>query len=369
MPEPREPFLPRWLLWFTGVIAVIVLAGSLIPSPYVIERPGPVANTIGEVQIGEKSVSMITITGTKTYPTTGTLNLLTVTIVGNPENTPTWFDLLAAAIDPTQEILPMEQFYPSGVTTDDRSKENKVEMTSSQDAATAAALNELGIPFTQTLSVAAISETGPAQGILENGDVLVAVNGAPVTSYAALRQSIEANGTDTPASVTVLRDGEELMLEVTPQRVTQNSESAVLIGVQVATEYTFPFDVNIRVDQIGGPSAGLMFALGITDRLSGANFANNLVVSGTGTIDAEGNVGAIGGLPQKIVSAERAGSSVVFIPSDQCAEVPRNVSASLRIVPVATLGEAVDALEAVQEDGEKASLPSCAFGSSAASAQ
>lgn len=352
-----------------GVVLVVAVAQALIPVPYVIERPGPVANTLGEVTVGDSTVSMITIDGTKTYPTSGELNLLTVSILGNPEDPPGWFDLMAAAIDPTQEIVPMEQIYPTGVTTEDRQAENKAEMISSQDAATAAALSELEIAYTQTLSVAEVSKSGPAHGILQPSDVLVAVNEEPVESYASLRASIEGNGAGQPATFSILRDGKLFDVSITPVEVTEGSRSAVMIGVAIATSFDFPFDVSIQVDKIGGPSAGLMFALGITDKLNASNLAKGLVVSGTGTIDAAGAVGAIGGLPQKIIAAQRANSDLIFIPADQCADVPANQFDKIRVVPVATLGEAVLSLEQLQSGMGLESLPACDGSGAQAAAQ
>lgn len=368
MANDRERLLPRWLVVSTIVVAGLFLAQALIPIPYVIERPGPVANTLGDVTLGEKSVPMIDVQGAQTYPTSGELNLLTVSILGNPDRPPGWFDMLAAAIDPTQEIVPMELIYPSGVTTEDRQKENQAEMTSSQDAATAAALSELGIAFTQTLTVGAVSAKGPANGVLKEGDVIVSVNGASITSYDLLRASIEANGAGTPATFSVVRDGSALDVSVTPVAVTEGDQSAVLIGVSVKTTFDFPFEVKVRVDQIGGPSAGLMFALGITDVLTPDNLADGRIISGTGTIDERGNVGAIGGLPQKVVSAERADSELMFIPADQCGEVPRGEFNKIRIVPVATLGDAITALQVLNGGTDATQLASCSVGNSAKSA-
>lgn len=375
MPDERHPsqqrsrLVPLWLLVVVTVTVGLFLAQELIPVPYVIERPGPVANTLGDVRIGDETLPMIQIEGAPSYPAEGVLNLLTVSIAGNPEDNVNWFELFAAAVDPTQEIVPMEQIFPSGQTADERTAENQAQMTSSQDAATAAALGALDIAYEQTLSVATISEEGPAFGMLQTDDVLLAVNGEPVENYAALRASIEANGANKPATFTVLRGGEQRDVQITPTLVEQDGNSAVLIGVAVKTTFEFPFQVSIQVDQIGGPSAGLMFALGITDLLTPENLAKGLTISGTGTIDSSGTVGAIGGLPQKVTAAKRAKSDLVFIPADQCADVPRSEFDQVRIVPVATLTEAKDALTALQSGKSMNTLPSCVLGSSQESAQ
>jgi len=368
MPSAPARLIPRWLSVVTVVIVGLFLANVLIPVPYVVERPGPVANTLGNVEIDGETVPMISVDGAETYPVSGELNLLTVTIVGNPDNPPGWLDLFAAWVDPTQDILPMDAIFPDGQTVDERKEETQAEMTSSQDAATAAALSELGIPFTQSLSVAAVSEDGPAAGILKEGDVLIAVNETPVSSYRVLREAIESNGPDAPASFTIERDGSQQAVTIVPTSVTNEAgDQATLIGVSVLTEFVFPFEVNIQVDQIGGPSAGLMFALGITDVLTPDNFADGLVVSGTGTIDAEGQVGPIGGLPQKIYSAIRAKSDLIFIPAGQCDAVPADTLERVAVVPVATLRDARAALDDLQAGKGPAELDTCVLGNSAGS--
>lgn len=347
------------MLVTVGLLIVLTVALSLVKFPYVIERPGPVANTLGDVTIEGKTEPIIQISGHETFETDGELNLLTVSLLGNPDDSVGWFDLLAAALDPTQEILPMEQFYPTGVTPEDRAEENRQEMTSSQDLATAAALTQLGIAFTQQVEVSAVSEQGPANGLLQSGDIIESVNAVEVTSYQVLREQIEANGTEKPAVFSILRNGESRDIAITPVEITEGDATSILIGVGVKTNFDFPFDVKIRVDEIGGPSAGLMFALGITDKLTQSSLSDGRIISGTGTIDAAGSVGAIGGLPQKIVSARRAESDLIFIPADQCAEVPANEFQKIWVVPVATLNDAVDALTELKRTDDFAQLPSC----------
>jgi len=366
MSSPSSRLVPRWLLVTTLIAIFLFLAQVFIPLPYVIERPGPVVNTLGDVQLAEGEVPMIQVEGAQTFPVSGELNLLTVTIVGNPDDPPGWIDLLAAAFDPSQDIVPMELFYPEGVTVDDRKKANQAEMTSSQDAATAASLNALEIDFSQTLSVGRISENGPAAGILQVDDELVAVNATPVSSYPELRSQIQANGAGTPATFSIVREGAAQDVLITPVGVDEDGRQVALIGVSVATTFEFPLDVNIQLERIGGPSAGLMFALGISDLLMPLDLAEGLSVSGTGTIDSEGNVGSIGGLAQKVFAAQRQASDVIFIPDGQCALVPPDAFSRIAVVPVATLTEAIDALALLQSGATVDALPGCSLGNSAA---
>lgn len=342
-----------------GAGVAVLIAQAVIPFPYVIERPGQLANTLGSVRTSDGEVPMIQIEGHPSYDTSGELNLLTVSISGNPEQSVSGLELFAAWIDPTQEILPMELIYPQGVTREQREQQNAQLMTSSQDDATAAALNELGIPFGERLIVMEVNTSSDAQGQIEPGDQLLALNGEQLDDYTELRAAITANGDQRPAEVTVLRGDQELTVSVTPQTMGEGAEQAVVLGLGVRTEYEFPFTVDIMVDQIGGPSAGTIFALGIVDKLTPEALVAGRKIAGTGTISGSGVVGEIGGLTQKLVSANRAGNELAFIPHSQCTDFDANVIGDLRIVPIRTLGEAVDALEELNSGAALNQLPAC----------
>lgn len=197
----------RALFFVVAALAILVLLASVIPSPYAIERPGPVVDTLGTIEGTPKGKPLITIEGAKTYATTGQLNLLTVTMVGTPQKPNSWLSLLPAVLDPNQELVPMDQIYPAGVTVKQRDEANAALMTSSQDLATVAALDALGTHVPGELVVSQVVDGGPSEGILRAGDVIRSVDGRAVERLAELRAGLGKAG--EPVTLVVDRGGEK----------------------------------------------------------------------------------------------------------------------------------------------------------------
>ena len=132
-----------------------------------------------------------------------------------------------------------------------------------------------------------------------------------------------------------------------------------LLGVATTASFDFPFQVDIRIEDVGGPSAGMMFALGVIDKLTPGSLTGGRHVAGTGTICGDGTVGPIGGIRQKMVAASGAGATLFLAPQADCDEVAGHVPAGLDVVAVKTLSGALDALEQVRERGSAQGLPTC----------
>lgn len=349
--------------WIALAVAFLLLGVlALAPSPYVVQQPGPVFDTLGTVPVGEdgEEVPMIEIDGAETFDTEGSLDMLTVSVVGTPDQRPTWFEVATAWFDVSKAVLPIESVYPPGVTSDQREEENQTLMTDSQQTAVAAALRSLGYDIGQQVTIADIPEGAPADGVLEVGDVIEQANGEPVTDVAALRAVIADNGASRPVSFDILRDGEPLSVDVTPAEQTlDDGSSSVAVGVIASSTYDFPFDVSIQIENVGGPSAGMMFALGITDKLTEGSLGDGRTVAGTGTIDDAGAVGPIGGIRQKLYGARDAGAELFLAPASNCDEVVGHVPDGLDVYAVATLDEALDVLETTGEGGDTADLTTC----------
>ncbi|WP_081809928.1 PDZ domain-containing protein [Leucobacter sp. PH1c] len=326
-----------------AVAACAVLLAAVIPSPFTIERPGPVVNTLGEARIDGEARPVISIPGAETYPTTGELNLLTVSLVGSPEHPASWLALVPGLVDPSQRIAPRSDFFPEGTTLEDREAQGTVQMQSSQAQAAAAAFRALGEEVPVELTVAAVSDGGPAVGVLQEGDVIVGAAGAPVADFAALRAAIIGTGAGSELRLTVRRDGAEQDLVLTPA-VPEGGEDP-LIGAVISSVYELPYEVDISLSEIGGPSAGMIFALGIMDQLTPGDLLQGRAVSGTGTVNDQGQVGPIGGLEQKMWAAARADSDLFLMPIGNCADLPQRVPEGLEVAPVATLDEARAAIE------------------------
>lgn len=347
-------------IWALVVALLALLAMSFLPSPYVIERPGPVYNTIGEITDADGAeVPLISISGAETYPTAGSLDLLTVQVVGSPERRLSWLDVGLAWFDPTKAVVPIEQIYPTGQTTEQRSAENATLMVDSQQDATAAALQFLGYDVDPQLEISEVSAGSAADGLLEAGDVVLAADDQPVSNLTDLRSIINA-GEGAPVPFLVDRDGEEITVPVTPTEGTGDAAGTWLVGISLLTAYDFPFDVDIELNNVGGPSAGMMFALGMIDTLTPGELNGGAQVAGTGTIVADGEVGPIGGIRQKLWGAVDAGAEYFLAPSANCDEVVGHVPPGLQVFAVTTLDDAVTVLDAIADDDALADLPTCA---------
>jgi PDZ domain-containing protein len=342
--------------WTVLVVALVLgLIMSFLPTPYVIEQPGPVYDTLGSQTVDGEDTPLISIDGETTYPTDGTLDMLTVSVVGSPEQTPSWAEVVQAYFDRSRAVVPLEAVYPADVTTEERDEENAALMVDSQQEAIAAALSSLGYDFESSVGVASVPQGSPAEGELEAGDVVTSVNGEAVDSIDELRAAVAQNGTDKPAVVDVTRDGTTVEASITP--ITSGDTSVLGIGVQA--DFEFPFDVTIQLDDVGGPSAGMMFALGIIDKLSEGELNGGENVAGTGTITAGGTVGPIGGIRQKLYGARDAGADWFLAPASNCDEVAGHVPNGIRVFAVATLDDALAALEAISSGDGLDALPTC----------
>ncbi|MET4157679.1 S16 family serine protease [Agromyces sp. PvR057] len=351
---PRS-FRERFGGWAAVVAVVVAVIFALLPSPYVIERPGPVYDTLGTAEHDGEEIPLIAIPDETTYPTEGELNLLTVSVVGRPGATPSWFEVMTAWFDRKQSVIPVESIFPAGVTDEDRDAQNAAAMVDSQQDAIAAALVELGYDFPRDVTVSGVAEGSPAEGVLEDDDVIEQVNGVEVFSIDELRAAVQQNGGDEPAEILVLRGGEEVTVEVTPS----DNGGVFVLGVGVRMVYEFPIDVELQLDDVGGPSAGMMFALGIVDELTPGAMTGGEIIAGTGTIDAPGAVGPIGGIRQKLWGAKDAGATVFLAPESNCDEVVGNVPDGLDVFAVETLDQARAIVEAAGEGADMGDFATC----------
>jgi PDZ domain-containing protein len=341
---------------FVAICGVLVaaLAAVFVPVPYVILSPGPTLNTLGKGPAGR---SLIQITGHPVYPTAGHLNLVTVSFQGGPSDSLNVFAALRAWLTPHEAVVPQEELFVPGQTQQQVVQQDTQQMTGSQQTATAAALCVLGIKFQVVDTVAMVAKGLPADGVLRQGDVITAVDGKPVTCKASAASLIRARSPGDPVTLTVARTaggGHRVIRRF--HLKTAAIQGTPVVGVKVAERYVFPFNVKIRVGDIGGPSAGLMFALGIVDKLTPGNLTGGRFVAGTGEISADGTVSAIGGIQQKMAGARQAGATLFLTPAANCADTSGAVPAGMRLVKVRNLAGAVSALRALAAGR---SVPSC----------
>ncbi|MCS5715223.1 PDZ domain-containing protein [Herbiconiux sp. CPCC 205716] len=356
-PRPSRRVRTGWTVLLIALVLGLVM--SFLPAPYVIEQPGPVFDTLGSQEQDGEDVPLISIEGADTYPTAGTLDMLTVSVRGTPEQRPSWAEIISAWFDSSRAVLPIEAVYPPTVTTEQRDEQNAAQMVDSQKEAVAAALSNLDISYTTEVTVAGLDPDGPAAGQLDAGDAIVAVNGEAVSDVDALRAALAANGTSTPAQLTVKPSdgGAEKTVAITP--VISEQTDAPALGISAGYDFEFPFTVDIQLNDVGGPSAGMMFALGIIDKLTPGELNGGKDVAGTGTIDQAGEVGAIGGIRQKMVGAKDAGARYFLAPSSNCDEVVGHVPDGLQVFAVTTLDDSLAALKAISTGGDTSALPTC----------
>lgn len=360
-PAPRRRVARRTIvgIWALVIALVALLVLTFLPTAYVIQQPGPVYNTLGTAETAEgEEVPLISVEGAQTYPTDGALDLLTVQVVGNRERTPSWFELALAWMDSSRAVLPIESVFPEGVTTEERSEQSAALMVDSQQEATAAALIELGYDVDPELTVVEVGEDAAAAGIIHAGDVVVAADGQELMDVAQLRDIVAAAQGD-PVALTVRRDGEEVVETVTPEAVDTDGETSWLLGIVLSTTFDFPIDVTIQLNNVGGPSAGMMFALGIIDTLTEGELNGGEIVAGTGTITAEGTVGPIGGIRQKMYGAVDADAEWFLAPDANCDEVVGYIPDGLQVFAVEDLDDALTVLDAVSTGADTSALPTC----------
>jgi PDZ domain-containing protein len=335
------------LIAAVGTAAAIAVS-VLIPVPYVILGPGPTLNTLGSVS----GKPLITITGHATHPTSGHLNMVTVSYEGGPGDNLNIFTALAAWLNPHEAVVPESELFPPGQTAKQSQQQDTQEMTGSQQTATAAALTELHIPYSTEVAVVQAVSGYPAYGVLKAGDVITAVDGKPVTGPSSLTSLIYAHPAGSTLTLAIDRDGATRQVQVG----TRESGGHSVMGVEIQEQYKFPFTVTISVGDIGGPSAGMMFALGIIDKLTALDLTGGKFIAGTGEITASGQVQAIGGIQQKMVGARDAGATYFLTPASNCSDTTGAVPAGLRLIKVSTLSQAVTYLEDIKAGKP---VPSC----------
>lgn len=313
-------------------VALFVLLLTM-PVPYVILSPGPTYNTIGI----ERGSQVIVIEGRKPNQTSGHLNMTTVSISGDSV---TAAEALAAWLKHDEVVVPRAAVYPPGESEQQTEQQNAADFQQSQDSATAAALCELGYP--KGFGIIDVTSDGPSHGILEPGDRFISVAGEPVTSDEQLRAVLSAQSPGDKVAVVVNRRGTTARLEVTLGKSPDGTKA--FLGVLADDTCLAPFSVTIHLSDVGGPSAGLMFALGIIDKIGSDDLTGGRFIAGTGTIDASGKVGVIGGIQLKMIAARQHGATVFLAPAGNCADVRGATPSGLQVVKVDTLSNAVQDL-------------------------
>ena len=320
------------------ITALLALGVMAVPMPYVVLQPGPTVNTLGS----DNGKEVIQVTKAETSTSKGQLRLTTVGVQNDVELV--W--AIRGWFSDEQAVVPREVVYPPDRTEKQVEQQNQQEFEVSQTSAETVALRELGYPV-QTF-VQKVTAGGPAAGKLRADDVLTTVDGAAVTSPEKLTELIRARPAGTALTLGYTRGNKPGTVRVT---TVADDQGTPRVGVEIGKKQPHPFTVTIDLAEIGGPSAGLMFTLGIIDKLKPEDLTGGKIIAGTGTIDDEGNVGPIGGIPQKLVGAKDAGAQLFLVPIANCAEALRNAVPGLPMAEVATVDDALTALQTFTTGG------------------
>ncbi|MCA1711696.1 MAG: PDZ domain-containing protein [Actinobacteria bacterium] len=332
-------------LLLAGVLVVgLTLVAAVASVPYVALAPGPTYNTLGS----ERGTPVIAVQGRRTYEDNGHLNMTTISVVTRL----TLVQALRGWFQHDLAVVPRDIIYPPDQSDEEVRAEDQEAMRESQDAATTAALRQLGVPGTTHVVVGSVTAKAPADGKLKAKDELTAVDGMKVTGSKQLRELIGRRMPGQPVQVRYLRGGQPGEVTLTTSSTT-DADGTVrpVIGVQTSERTDYPVKVTISLRDVGGPSAGLMFALGILDKLEPGSLTNGRFIAGTGTIDGEGAVGPIGGIQQKLIGARSKGAEVFLVPAANCAEALSGPPKGLKLVKVATLKGALAELRKLQTGG------------------
>lgn len=354
------------MLASTLMLIALLCAGVLIPVPYSEMYPGPSVNTLGEYE-GEP---VLQIAGRKTYPTDGHLNMTTVRVT-SADFRMNLVEAVYGWLARDSKIVPHDTLYPNGKTEEQSAQENAEEFSQSQESAKVAALKELGIPVKSWVIVSTVVKNSPAEGRLHAGDVIKAVDGAAVKQPSDVAKLVTKHQPGQNVVFTVVPAKEQAAAEKEHKTATKTQDITLttktsddtgakraIVGISAGTDHTFPFNIDIKLADVSGPSAGLMFSLGIYDKLTPGSLTGGKFVAGTGTIDDNGTVGPIGGIEMKTVGARGKGAQYFLTPADNCAAAAKDTPGGLRLVKVKTIGDALDALKKIRS-GDTADLPKC----------
>ncbi len=320
------------VLFITGFLAVILWNFEL---PYLAYSVGPVADATSSIETEEVEM----------FPPNG--ELLMLTVVSQDVNV---FEYLIAQMDPTIDLVKKELVRAPGETIEQYRARSLQQMDDSNFRSILVALDHLGYAMVPIeVSISGVLETVPAASILKQGDIIVTVNGTPVGSAQEIRDLMAGLAPGDILDMVVKRGGEEISLSVELAE-REDTPGAPMIGVELDELKAPPFPILIRTGSIGGPSAGMIHALAIIDNLTEGELTKGHVIAGTGTIYPDGNVGAIGGVRQKVVAAEAAGAEFILVPADNYEEALTAERSSIEIVAVASLDDALEFLASLPEN-------------------
>ncbi|MEJ5919258.1 YlbL family protein [Corynebacterium sp. H78] len=323
-----------------GVLALIMSSPSATV-PFAAEGPGPLFDVLGDLE--GKPMIDVSGEGVDTEKPKGSFNMTTVAVhhsVSLPQAIGLW-------LKEDTTVVPIESVFPPGVSEEEIQEKNDLMFTDSEANATAAALAELGLPT--KVSVAMIMKDSAAEGVLKEGDILHRVGEEAVQRPESVKAAVAAMkpGDDVDLIVERVNEQGKSVLEPVTVKLGDNPDNKDLafLGIGMEAQPDGEVEVAYNVTGVGGPSAGLMLALGVVDKLSPGDLTGGKRIAGTGTIDGAGRVGEIGGITHKIAAAREEGGEYFFVPSANCSEALTADAGDMKLIRVNELSGAVEALK------------------------
>jgi PDZ domain-containing protein len=321
-----------------------IIAGMVVDVPYYLISPGEARGVADLIKVKGDNA--------KIFPPKGKILFTTVSLAGNVSV----FQALSGWLNRDIEVVPEKQI-TGGAPRQEVRQLNIQAMVDSKLTATKVALERLGYRVTVSgdgALVTMVNPGDPADGQLQVGDVIKMVDGEAVTLHDQVVSKVRQH---KPGDMITVGFKRGTLDKTVTLKAVGGSDGVARIGVQLQTndlKYDFPVDVSIETGLVGGPSAGLAFTLALIDDLTEGELTGGQNVAVTGTIDAEGNVGPVGGVAQKTVTARKAGAVAFLVPPDEEKDA-RKFAGKMQIIPVKTLADALTALHRL--GGSEVALP------------
>jgi PDZ domain-containing protein len=302
----------------------------------VIFKPGDPENVLGSmITVPEEFQSL----DEAEFKKGGKLFLTTV-YVTTPKSKVFGFEILKAWIDGDETVLPRDSVYPKNQPASEIKKQESQEMTSSQENAIFNALSYLGYNVPSRAKIVDVLKQSDAHQSVKEGDLIIEIDGREVDRVEQIVDVVRAKNPGDFISLVIERDGKRISI---PKVTLMENSLGAAIGIFLTTTFDFPIDVKIQIKDTGGPSAGLIFSLGVIEKMTEEDFVRGRKIAGTGAISTNGEVGAIGGIESKMIGARREGATIFLAPLDNCGEI-RHIPKGLQVIPVKSLKEAISAL-------------------------
>ena len=340
---------------FVAALVFVALAAMIaaVPVPYVSWSPGGTQDTLGSV----RGTPIITVKGIDSYPTTGRLDLTTVAIT-RADSRLTLPEAVLSYWLPSRDALPRDSVYAPGKSAEEVEGEEAVQMETAQDDAVVAALRAANQPVTAMPVVSSVTVGGPAHNRLLPGDLLVSVDGIRAGDEDFVGEQIRSHKVGEQVDFVVLRNRASQRVSVTTA-VSPTAPGVAVVGITVGMGFRYEPQISFDLgSEIGGPSAGLVFALAIYDKITDGPLLAGRHVAGTGGIDSSGRVSAIGGIQEKIAAAAKADATVFLVPGPNCKDVA-GLRTDLTLIRVDTLENAIDAMRTLASPDGAARTPRC----------